>query len=100
MGNHFHLLACMLPEAYFTDKEIKKRYELCYGKDRDFEEGQIDRFKYRTKYFSDSGIIGTKKFVAQNYQRFKHHFQSKNDKIPKLISGLDGVYSLKRLSSN
>jgi hypothetical protein len=40
-----------------------------------------------------------KKIVAQNYQRFKHHFQSKNDKIPKLISGLDGVYSLKRLSS-
>ena len=248
MGNHFHLLTRMLPEDDFTDKEIKKRYELCYGKDRDFAEGQIpffrekwsslsefvkeiklgfsryynrrhnrrgffwgdrfksvivengqtlinclayidlnpvragmvekpedyrwnsigyhvqtnnkdgflsldfglkefnvldaderlrlyrkflyekgsntaekgsqiaektvekerkrdfkisqvDRFKYRTRYFSDSGIIGTKEFVAKNYQRFKHHFQSKNDKIPKLISGLDGVYSLKRLSS-
>jgi len=248
MGNHFHLLTRMLPEADFTDKEIKKKYEICYGKDRDFAEGQIpffrakwsslsefvkeiklgfsryynrrhnrrgffwgdrfksvivengqtlinclayidlnpvragivekpeeyrwnsigyhvqtnnkdgflsfdfglkefnvldaderlrlyrkflyekgasskekecqiaektigkerskdfkinpvDRFKYRTRYFSDSGIIGTKEFVAQNYQRFKHHFQSKNDKIPKLISGLDGVYSLKRLSA-
>ena len=247
MGNHFHLLTRMLPEADFTDKEIKKRYKICYGKDRDFAEGQIpffrekwsslsefvkeiklgfsryynrrhnrrgffwgdrfksvivengqtlinclayidlnpvragivekpedyrwnaigyhvqtnnkddflsldfglkefnvldaderlrlyrkflyekgsntaekgsqiaektvekerkrdfrisqvDRFKYRTRYFSDSGIIGTKEFVAQNYQRFKHHFQSKNDKIPKLISGLDGMYSLKRLN--
>ncbi len=69
-------------------------------KKRDFEISQVDRFKYRTRYFSDSGIIGTKDFVAQNYQRFKHHFQSKNDKIPKLISGLDGVYSLKRLSAS
>ena len=34
MGNHFHLLARMLPEADFTDKKIKKRYETCYGKDR------------------------------------------------------------------
>ena len=247
MGNHFHLLTRMLPETDFTDKKIKKRYEICYGKNRDFAEGQIpffrekwsslsefvkeiklgfsryynrrhnrrgffwgdrfksvivengqtlinclayidlnpvragivekpedyrwnaigyhvqtnnkdgflsldfglkefnvldaderlrlyrkflyekgsntgekgsqitektvekeikrnfkisqvDRFKYRTRYFSDSGIIGTKEFVTQNYQRFKHHFQSKNDKVPKLISGLDGVYSLKRLT--
>jgi REP element-mobilizing transposase RayT len=249
MGNHFHLLTRMLPEADFADKEIKKRYEICYGKDRDFAEGQIpffrtkwsslsefvkeikiglsryynrrhnqrgflwggrfksvivengqalinclayidlnpvragivekpeeyrwnsigyhvqtnnkdnflsldfglkefnvldaderlrlyrkflyekgpntaekgsqiakktvekkrskdfktnqvDRFMYRTRYSSDSGIIGKKEFVAQNYQRFKHHFQSKTDKIPKLISGLDGVYSLKRLSED
>jgi hypothetical protein len=73
-----------------TKKETKK----------DFRISQVDRFRYPTRYFSDSGIIGTKEFVAQNYQRFKHHFQSKNDKIPKLISGLDGVYSLKRLSSD
>jgi len=67
---------------------------------RDFKISQIDRFKYRTRYFSDSGIIGTKEFVAKNYHRFKHHFQSKKEKIPKLISGLDGVYSLKRLSED
>jgi len=67
---------------------------------KNFKISQTDRSKYRTRYFSDSGIIGTKKFVSQNYQRFKHHFQSKNDKIPKLISGLDGMYSLKRLSAS
>ena len=66
--------------------------------DRDFELRKINRFAYRTRYFSDSGIIGTKAFVSKNYQRFKHVFQSKNEKIPKRISGLDGVYSLKRLS--
>jgi hypothetical protein len=30
--------------------------------------------------------------------RFKHHFNSKNEKKPKLVKGLSGVYSLKRLS--
>jgi len=47
---------------------------------------------------SDSGIIGTREFVKKNYQRFNHIFHSKNEKIPKRISGLNGVYSLKRLT--
>jgi REP element-mobilizing transposase RayT len=55
MGNHFHLLTRMLPEADFTDKEIKKRYEICYGKDRDFTEGQIP-FS-RTKWSSLSEFV-------------------------------------------
>ncbi len=58
----------------------------------------VDRFKYRTRYFRDSGVIGTKAFVEQIYQTFKHHFTSKHEKRPKGIKGLNGVYSLKRLS--
>jgi len=65
---------------------------------REFKLGKADRFRYRTRYFSDSGIIGTREFVRKNYQRFKHIFQSKNEKIPKRIQGLNGVYSLKRLT--
>ncbi len=65
---------------------------------RDFEFSRVQRFQSRTRYFSDSGIIGTKEFVRQNYQLFKGLFQSKREKIPKPIKGLDGVYSLKRLS--
>ena len=65
---------------------------------KDFELSRIQRFQYRTRYFTDSGIIGTKEFVSKNYQLFKDLFQSKNEKIPKPIKGLDGVYSLKRLS--
>ena len=57
-----------------------------------------NRFTHRTRYFSDSGIIGTKEFVARNYQRHKHLFQSKNKKIPKRIKGLSDIYSMKRLS--
>ncbi len=67
-------------------------------REKDFEIGGIDRFRYRTRYFTDSGIIGTKAFVARNYQVFKHHFSSKHEKQPKVIQGLEGIYSLKRLS--
>ncbi len=65
---------------------------------REFELSKSDRFKYRTRYFTDSGIIGSKEFVSINYQRFKHLFYSKHEKKPKAIKGLDGMYSLKRLS--
>ena len=65
---------------------------------KDFEISQISRFRNRTRYFTDSGIIGSKQFVSENYQRFKHLFYSKHEKKPKPIKGLDGMYSLKRLS--
>ena len=65
---------------------------------RGFEIGRVDRFRYRTRYFTDSGIIGSKEFVRNNYQRFKQLFQSKHEKKPKPIKGLDGMYSLKRLA--
>ena len=42
--------------------------------------------------------IGTKDFVARLYQSFKENFSSKHEKRPKLVSGLDGIFSLKRLS--
>jgi len=67
---------------------------------RDFELSRNDRFRYRTRYFTDSGIIGSKEFVSINYQRFKDVFMSKREKIPKRVVGLDGVYSLKRLAES
>jgi hypothetical protein len=63
---------------------------------REFELGRSDRFRYRTRYFTDSGVIGTKEFVSSNYQRFKDLFMSKREKVPKPVTGLDGVYSAKR----
>ena len=58
---------------------------------------RTDRFAHRTRHFSDSGIIGTKEFVSKTFRRFRHLFQSKNEKIPRKISGLEGVYSMRRL---
>jgi hypothetical protein len=74
------------------DKVVAKERE------KEFEINRIRRFKYRTRYFTDSGIIGSREFVANYYQRFKHLFFSKHEKKPKPIKGLDGMYSLKRLS--
>ena len=65
---------------------------------KDFEIDRLSRFRYRTRHFTDSGIIGSKDFVSTHYQRFKHLFQSKHEKKPKPIKGLDGLFSLKRLS--
>ncbi len=74
------------------DKVLEKE------RSREFELSKSDRFRYRTRYFTDSGIIGSKEFVSNNYQRFKNLFESKHEKMPKPIKGLDGIYSLKRLS--
>ena len=65
---------------------------------KDFEISRISRFRHRTRYFTDSGIIGSKEFVAENFQRFKHLLHSKHEKKAKPIKGLYGMYSLKRLS--
>ena len=67
-------------------------------RNREFELSRNDRFRYRTRYFTDSGVIGSKEFVSETYLRFKHHFNSKNEKKPKPVKGLSGIYSLKRLS--
>ena len=64
----------------------------------DFELNRMRRFRYRSRYFTDSGIIGTKEYVSKNYRRFKDIFMSKRDKIPKAVAGLNGIYSLKRLA--
>ncbi len=67
-------------------------------KKKGFEITKASRLRYRTRYFTDSGIIGSKEFVSANYQLFKHLFQSKHEKKPKPVKGLSGMYSLKRLS--
>lgn len=62
-----------------------------------FRLSKSDRFRYRTRYFTDTGIIGKKEFVSTNYHSFKNLFESKHEKKPKPIKGLDGIYSLKQL---
>ena len=75
-----------------TIKGVQKERE------KGFKLNEVDRFLYRTRYFTDSGIIGTKVFVSRLYQEFKENFSSKHEKRPKVIKGLEGIYSLKRLS--
>ena len=42
----------------------------------------------------------SKDFVSKNYKRFKAVFQCKHEKIPMSVKGLEGIYSLKRLSEH
>ncbi|MGK5093622.1 transposase [Deltaproteobacteria bacterium TL4] len=65
-----------------------------------FQITPMDRFRQRTRYFTDSGVIGSKQFVSRQYQRFEDFFDSKKEKRPVPIQGLEGCYSLKRLSMN
>lgn len=67
-------------------------------REKDFKLSELDRFRYRTRYFIDSGIIGSREFVDRIYHQFRHYFTAAREKRPKAIKGLDGVYSLKRLS--
>jgi REP element-mobilizing transposase RayT len=91
-------------EAGFIDRPEKGKVQiidprlLASERKKDFEITKASRLRYRTRYFTDSGIIGSKEFVSVNYQRFKHLFLSKHEKKPKLVQGLPGMYSLKRLS--
>lgn len=66
---------------------------------RDYELPLSEKFLKRTRYFADSGIIGSKAFVSEKYQKFKHVFQSKHEKKPKPVKGLNGMYSLKKLTA-
>ena len=46
----------------------------------------VECFRYRTRYFTDSGIIGTRDFVEKVYRQFKDHFSARHEKRPKGIS--------------
>jgi REP-associated tyrosine transposase len=75
-----------IPEKVFQ-KEKKKG----------FEPTTIDRFRLRTRYFTDSGIIGSKEFVRRSWDRLKGG-NDLRDKIPLSVAGIKGMYSLKRLN--
>jgi REP element-mobilizing transposase RayT len=74
-------------ERHVLEKEHQKNFKLT----------RTERFRYKTRYFTDSGIIGSREFVRKTYQHFKDFFQSSDDRKPNHVQGLDGVYSLKRL---
>ena len=109
MGNHFHILVRMFPEHKYTDEDIQKRYEIFYGDGSMFAAGWIPSLREKLSSLSEF-VKEIKQSFSRYYnkrhhrrgtlwgERFKDVFMSKREKIPKLVSGLEGVYSLKRLS--
>lgn len=59
----------------------------------------MERLRFKTRYFTDSGIIGNKEFVLRHFKKLKSPGMNK-DKKPKRIAGFDEIYSLKRLSND
>ena len=89
-----------LPEAGFNragkgasidqkivDRERKRKYRV----------SRTERFLHRSRYFTDSGILGSKEFVNEVFDRVKHMLHSKNERRFKPVGGIDGVYSMKKL---
>ena len=58
---------------------------------------RAQRFKYRTRYFTDSGIIGSKAFVQEVFDGVKHLLGSKDERRFTPVAGVKGVYSMKKL---
>jgi len=50
--------------------------------EKDFNLTRTRRFLYRTRYFTDSGIIGTKDFVRITYNRIQEKYQAKEKRCP------------------
>ena len=71
-------------------KERRRKYRIT----------RADRFRYRTRYFTDAGIIGSREFVSEVFDQFKHLLRSKNERKFKPVSGVGGVYSMKKLKES
>lgn len=55
----------------------------------------LDRFRYRSRYFSESAVIGTKSFVNNCYHRFRKPASQGRTKEATAIDGLPGIYAMK-----
>lgn len=81
------------PGAGIIDQEALAR-----ERENGFEMERTRRFRCRTRYFTDAGVIGRKDFVAIHFRRFRGLIGSKKERKPKPVKGIAGMYSLKRLS--
>jgi hypothetical protein len=67
------------------------------GKKNKYRYSTVERFRLRTRWFTDSGIIGSKKFV-ESKQRFFKDVLNKDKPGTWPVCGLESFFSLKRLS--
>ncbi len=66
-------------------------------KARDFRLTRTELFARRCRYFTDSGIIGSKEFVANAFRNVRHLLASKDTRRFTPVGGIEGVYSMKKL---
>ena len=78
-------------------KKIRKNV-LRKARKKNFKPTRTERFLVRTRYFTDSGVIGSKAFVSHTFSQFQDVFQNPGKRRPKPVHSLTGVYSLKKLA--
>ncbi len=72
-----------------VEKARKKGYKI----------SRAERFRYRCRYFTDSGVIGGKDFVQEVFDQVKHLLKSKDERKFTPVGGVEGLYSMKRLGT-
>jgi|SRR6056297_2604539 len=75
-------------DTKIVDRERRHKYKI----------QRADRFLYRTRYFTDAGIIGSKGFVGEVFNQIKHLLRSKDERRFTPVGGVEGIYSMKRLA--
>lgn len=80
----------MTIEQGIVERERRRKYTV----------GRAERSLQRSRYVTDSGIIGSKEFVGEFFEKVKHLLGLQGRRRFKPISGLDGVYSMKRLTAD
>ncbi|HKK33255.1 MAG TPA: transposase [Desulfomicrobiaceae bacterium] len=60
--------------------------------------GDVELFQYRCRYFTDSGVIGSREFVEKVGNRLKGMVPGRKERAANRFKGVDGVYTLKRLA--
>ncbi|EFI32789.1 protein of unknown function DUF1568 [Desulfonatronospira thiodismutans ASO3-1] len=73
-----------------VEKARKKGYKI----------SRVERFRYRCRYFTDSGVIGGKDFVQEVFDQVKHLLGSKDTRKFTPVGGVEGLYSMKRLGES
>jgi REP element-mobilizing transposase RayT len=65
---------------------------------RNYVLGDAEVFKYRCRYFTDSGVIGSREFVEKVGVRLKTMVPGRRDRSANRFKGVDGICTLKRLA--
>lgn len=57
-------------------------------------------FRYRSRYFTESVVLGSKEFVRSVYRNLHLFLKTREDRAPFKVKGLEGIYSLRRLGED
>ena len=75
-------------DAGIVNRERKRGYVL----------GDVELFRYRCRYFSDSGVIGSREYVERVGRVLQEKVPKRRERAPHGFKGVAGLCTLKRLA--